>query len=736
MSELVKESKNTRALGGASRDPVAFRFHARALAALGRDLVTNDVVAVMELVKNAYDAMATRVDVRIVKSEDPGNHHSDVRSIEISDNGLGMDHDTIRDVWFMVGTSFRQKQQIQKSGARTRVVTGEKGLGRLSAARLGNLLQITTKTDEGPVLDFSLNWDALFEKENLDQAQIGISELAPEEFPKQHGTRVRIEALRSVWDDKKIENLRENLARLVSPFHKVGDFSLYLHVTGEGENMESIEPPPFMSQPKYSIKGEVDAEGTLHAQYRYQSINGTDQREKKLNESWGKIYESLKRSKEQDISELDQNQPGCGPFQFEIRAWDLTRDDTRDIADHFKESRSHIRSSIAAQHGISVYRDDVLVLPKSEGSRDWLGLDLRRVSRIGTRLSTSQVVGYVQITKSDNPEITDTSDREGLASNQATIAFQHLVKGIIALLENERDQDRRTDKDSETTKELFSNLSAASLVKDLEILQEQGADLSAGVEIVKQFGNELQQSRKAIEKRFGYYNRLAVIGTIAQMVMHEILNSTTVIGRGLRKAIELIERVPDAAAKRALQAAETSVTALEGLAKRFAPLASRGYRPGRRTSTIEEAIGDCVALFEAEIQSGEVSVEAPSDTRTIGGIDPGELGAVLVNLVANSLYWLQRADGERRLRFRLTPDGQRGRVLVSVDDSGPGISPEDRERVFWPGVTRKPDGFGMGLTVASELIDGHGGRMRTVVPGELGGATFEFDLPLVDEKPA
>ena len=75
-------------------------------------------------------------------------------------------------------------------------------------------------------------------------------------------------------------------------------------------------------------------------------------------------------------------------------------------------------------------------------------------------------------------------------------------------------------------------------------------------------------------------------------------------------------------------------------------------------------------------------------------------------------------------------------MRVSIDDSGPGIAPEDRERVFWPGVTRKPDGLGMGLTVASELVDGHGGKMRTIVPGELGGSSFEFDLPIAEERAA
>ena len=239
-----------------------------------------------------------------------------------------------------------------------------------------------------------------------------------------------------------------------------------------------------------------------------------------------------------------------------------------------------------------------------------------------------------------------------------------------------------------------------------------------------------------IQKRFGYYNRLAVIGTIAQIVIHEIRNRTTVIGRGLRKAKELADSVRDEVSGRAVGMARESVVALERLADRFAPLASRGYRAGRRTSIVEESIERCCEMQAPEIRSNRVSVEGPTNTDTPVQIDPAEIDTIILNLIANSLYWMQRQTGERRLRFRLTRGPTVGRITVAVDDSGPGIVPEDRDRVFWPGVTRKPDGIGMGLTVASEMVDGHGGKMRTVVPGELGGATFAFDLPLARERTA
>lgn len=702
-------------------EPVAFRFHPRALAALGRDLVTNDVVAVMELVKNAYDALASRVDVRIRNAPEDGGPPR----IEVVDDGQGMDYATIRDVWCVVATPFRSRQPVSGTGSRARPVTGEKGLGRLAAARLGRSLEIVTKSERGPVLHFSVNWDELLKASDPAAAGFVVSELPAAAFDARHGTRVGIGGLSSDWDDARIDELRRHLARLVSPFANRDDFSLRVQVEDRGGTSDDrpITPPAFMSRPKYAIEGRVDERGNIEARYRYRPLRG-ETRDRRFRDGPPAVREPTAPAEHSEAAAAESD---CGPFEFEIRAWDLTQDDTRDIAEHFREARSHVRGAIRSQQGVSLYRDDVLVLPKSDDARDWLDLDLRRVSRVGTRLSTSQIVGCVRITKRGNPRIADTSDREGLVSNPASIAFRERITRIVTLLEIERDSDRI--KDTGRATDLFSNVSADDLVEKLEQLRDRGGDMDTAVRAARRFGDDLQRRRAAIERRFGYYNRLAVIGTIAQMVVHEIRNRTTVIGRGLRKAGALAERVRDEIVMQALNMAKESTAALDTLAERFAPLAGRGYRSGRRTSVVEESIERCLGMQGREIRSGRVAVDTRPATRTQVQIDPAELDAVVLNLVANAVYWLQRRDGDRRLGFRVTPGPSPGRVAVAVDDSGPGIDAEDRDRVFWPGVTRKPDGMGMGLTVASEIVDGHGGRIRTTVPGRLGGATFDFDLP-------
>lgn len=724
---ITDTSAKERNTGTHAKSRLAFRFHPRALAALGRDLVTNDVVAVMELVKNSYDAMATHVDVRIHSGEeDTAGPY-----IEVADDGLGMDYDTIVDVWCVVATPFRQRRPISTIGRRARPVTGEKGLGRLSAARLGRTLDVITRTADGPVLQFSLDWEEMQEADDLADAAFEVSQLTPEAFNGEHGTRLWIGSLRSIWNENEIDDLRRDLARLVSPFATGEDFSVSLHVTGhEDETALQITAPEFMSEPKYAISGHVDADGTIHARYRYRPVVGREGRELEHREQWSATFSQAERAA------LGGTRPACGPFEFEIRAWDLDKEDTRDIAEHFGEMRSHIRRAISSQQGISVYRDDILVLPKSEGTRDWLGLDLRRVSRLGTRLSTSQLVGNVRITRAANPGIVDTSDREGLVSNPAAMAFERLIQRIVQLLEGDRHSDRLEEMETGTAKDLFAHLTTKPLLGTLEGIRQTGGDMTDAIRATKSFGRELDRSRVAIERRFGYYNRLAVIGTIAQMIVHEIRNRTTVIGYGLDKAGQFVERLGDKIAQRAAKMALQSVTSLEALADRFAPLASRGYRPGRRLSVVEDSIERCLAMQERIIRSNRIKVEVPSGTLTRVGIDPGELDTIVLNLVLNAVYWLKRQDSDRRLCFRLEPGPTPGRVMVAVDDSGPGIDPHDRERVFWPGVTRKPDGFGMGLTVASELVDGRGGRMRTMTPGKLGGATFEFDLPLADRRRA
>ena len=697
------------------------RMHPRVFAALGRDLVTNDVVAVIELVKNSYDAFAQNVWVEFGQDDLEGEY------LEIRDDGSGMTRDVIENQWCLVATPNKESNSIVCKDGKARRVSGSKGLGRLSVARLGNRLTMLTQGSQSPCWEVKVDWADISRSETLSQSTISLREHLSSSPFIESGTRLRIYDLAEQWDDRRKTELNDNLSRLISPFSTGDEFNIFLSASG-GTRQVSVESTPFLTEPKYSIKGEVDAKGNVACTYQYSPIGAKGAgKTAEIKLAWPQISRAPQSRSRWRFPHSDKA-ANCGPFSFEIRAWDIDADSIGEISDRYNFGRRSVRSAIRSHKGISVYRDGILVLPKSERGLDWLGLDLLRVSQIGRRLSTNQIVGYISISSESNPRIEDTSDRERLSVCPEVEEFEEIIKSIVRLLGNRRNEDRVQPDRELPMFDLFATLSAEQLVESASELAQTGARASAVVPLIRRFDESLSRNRETIKRRFEYYSRLATVGTIAHMLVHEIRNRTTVLGR----LLETIKREYAPFRRDSMRdlhsRAEKAVSDFERLADTFLPLASRNYRR-RRRSILEDRIRSCLALRQNDIDGLLIECQFPA-TETPVNIDPAELDSVILNLVMNATYWLGAVErGKRQLHFDLEMLDGEERVTVWVHDNGPGIDEADLERVFWPGVTRKPDGIGMGLTVASELVAVHGGQMRTMHPGLLGGASFAFDIP-------
>ena len=138
---------------------IPIQIHPRVFAALGADLVTDDVVAVMELVKNSYDAFARNVRVRF------GTDESGKEYLEIEDDGTGMTRQVIEDAWCCVATPYRTLNRLATRGGETRRVAGEKGLGRLAVAKIGNRLRMLTQAAGAPCWEVTVDWMELQESD-------------------------------------------------------------------------------------------------------------------------------------------------------------------------------------------------------------------------------------------------------------------------------------------------------------------------------------------------------------------------------------------------------------------------------------------------------------------------------------------------------------------------------------------------------------------------------------------
>lgn len=705
-------------------EAIPFRMHPRVFAALGADLVTNDVVAVIELVKNSYDAFASNAWVRFRHNDQRGSY------LEIEDDGQGMTKKIIDDVWCLVATPFKEQNPFARSGKKVRRVAGEKGLGRLAMARLGTKLHLITKSVEESACEITVDWSDIADKSDI-AACYAQRRKYTDRLPfveSKTGTMLRIYQLNADWDEAKVTDLEDNLARLISPFAPHDDFKIFLNGPGQADSAAvRIESPEFLLSPKYLIKGKVDQKGNVESQYKFAPIREGKGRTKKLKLTWQQAFDKMDES---ERLQFDSKKTHCGPFSFEIRAWDIAPEDTQEISERFDFKKAQIRPTIRAHKGVSVYRDGILVLPKSESARDWLGLDLRRVSWVGPRLSTNQIVGYAAISADKNPDIVDTSDRERLVSTREVAEFEELLKAIVELLEIERDSDREKRERETPLGDLFGSLSAEDMIAEMITLAEQGADVSEAVPVLQAFSNQLDKARNAIQERFVYYSRLATVGTIAQMLVHEIRNRTISFGSFLSFVHKRYGSTEDNDFQLEYRSADNSVNALERLADTFAPLASRTFRRRLRDSWLEERIRECLELQAGEINRKNIRTHVP-DSETRVAVDPGELDAILLNLITNAAYWLNQVrENNREIDFRIASLDGGKRVRIWVHDSGPGIEEEDINRVFWPGVTHKPGGIGMGLTVASELVAQYNGQMIAKHPGTKGGASFAFDLPV------
>lgn len=707
----------------AMKKTISMQFHPRAFAAFGADLVTNDTVAVTELVKNCYDAFAYHVQVEF--GEDKRGKY-----IQITDDGLGMTSDIIENSWAVIATPYKEKNPVVYRDGKIRRVSGNKGLGRFSAARLGSIMHIWTKSDSDSYLHAKMDWNSFVESNNVNDCKISIETLDDDDCVfDPSGTILRIRKLTSEWDQKKIDELRENLSRLISPFKKVDQFEITLTSPFYDAPIE-IKPSDFIEHPTYRIWGDVDSAGVVNWRYIFEPKNKHQKCQKRNGEiSW---EEAIRGFNANVLTFEEDNLPlyKAGMFTFEIRCWDLDNDSLEDLTSTFGLKRRAIRNTISQYKGLSIYRDDVLVLPKSSASKDWLGIDLRRVSSIGTRISTNQIIGIINISSSENPEIRDTTDREKLVDTQEYKQFSKIVETIISQLEKLRNTDKNTEdhREKPNISSLMAPLSAQVLVQKIEQAVDAGEKYENILEYVREYSSQNEKGLEALQSRLTYYAQTASLGSVAIVILHEILTGMTVIKRFLRRVSK--EYSPfDSRTEEYYKDAEESHTRLLEVAKSFAPLYRADLRNKKNQCALQNTLLSSVRLVQGQKYAKDVDIKIDNVPEIDIGMHEGELQTVFVNLMDNACYWMKGNQGPKQitLEYKIV---NKNRLEVTISDNGPGIKESDAQLIFDAGVTAKPHGIGMGLTIVTELLDYYNGKIATIVPGTLGGATFVFDVPI------
>lgn len=718
-----------------------FKIEARSILTLGRDSIKSPATAVIELVKNGYDADATLVEIEIItKAVAP--------YIRIADNGHGMDSNDIESKWLRIGFSEKldKENKVSKAGRRR---TGEKGIGRISSDRLGRILKIVSKTNKSQPYGIRVNWSK-FEKRGVELHQVELIEkdLLPIRIPqngkpKKSGTEIIIKGLRDKWDKIKLDELKHELSILTPPFKKVQDF--VITIKSDVDGFESGE-----------IKSEFYKEAIVSFEGKY------DDKNKKLHYTT-KVMGNAPESEEEDISKLSgigKKQITSGPFEVVLYFFPKRAD----LYEAFSIEKQKIFSFVDENAGVKIYRDDVRVKPYGvlrEEEWDWLNLGKRYArnpagaGRGSFKVRPQQIIGAVFISRDTNLELVDSSSREGIVKGQAFDDLKKLVEACLRLLELEYNKYFKKNLEEKTDprqlelemESAISNTSAvlsymlqaspmiANSLLDTKVKErfETSVDkLSEAVASMRDTKNYISR----IDDRNVFYRGLATVGIATAVFGHEIQSYINSLSAGLYHARDYLSISPYnlTKAKKNINKAIVSAESVANWGKYALTRVQRDKRR-RRTEPIDKIISTIIDELYPAFESAHIEIQRfikPVE----GKVFPMDIEAILVNLLTNAYEACLNSTQKRIIKVRLKPkmDGHTKGFELVVSDTGPGIAETFRDEIWEPLFTTKTEGSrtsgtGLGLTIVAAAVKDSKGKKTWDIDPELKGARFNIWLP-------
>lgn len=392
-----------------------FNFDVSTFRLLGRELITDRITALFELVKNCYDANSNNVVLEFHNV----NKLSNDSYICIKDDGLGMSLNDIRYKWMVVGTSSKRTQNISPAPYFRKVV-GEKGVGRFAVEKLGSKLRLeTTQKGTSRTIVLELDWRMYEElansqirkniKKNVYFTEIENNCWIESCDKDKHGTSIKIELgqIEQTWSSSDVERAYSELSKLVSPILKPAyPFQII------------VKSNEFLDFSERQVLNDFNISTAHH--YKLSSVMKA-----------GKSYQEylLFDEKTGNIQVNTSEERSFGPVFMEF--FYLDKNEIRKYKTLYKGDRIY---------GIIIYRDGIITTPFAENEsnlekkRDVLGIDKRRYSGFFDKISSNNLIGYLNITKENNPKIKDATNRQDfIECKEYSELKQYIIDQIQAL---------------------------------------------------------------------------------------------------------------------------------------------------------------------------------------------------------------------------------------------------------------------------------------------------------------
>jgi signal transduction histidine kinase len=659
------------------------------LLLLGDQLIRDAGIAVFELVKNAYDADSPDVTVTMSDVNDPSSGR-----IVVEDSGTGMNFETVTGIWLEPGTDYRvmQKEAGKPTPKYGRTPIGEKGVGRFAAHKLGYRVFLTTRKANSPEVHVEIDWRKDFdEKRYLQDVLIQVAERAPEHFVgRRTGTRLEISQLRDAWTRGMARDLARAVNSICSPFEMAGEFRAKLKLMDHKEWLEGILDVKEIL--KFALfTAQCRLKGTkLSYRYSFMPYPGMDKiKARRLVRTGIPLYVGKKKTERKTI-DLDEH--FVGPVRIDLNIFDQ---DPRVLSLSQIADRRGLKEFLNESGGVRVYRSGIRVYDYGERGNDWLGLGGRRVNVPTKRLSNNLILGAVSLDLKKSYELKsgrgliEKTNREGFVETEDYEAFRNAVAFAIQQIEVERNIDKKH----------IRNIYSSREVK--EPVLDDIAELRELVE-KKKLAEELAPYLDRIESDFVTIRDKLLTSASAGLSLSVVIHEA-------EKALSELVRAVDADASR---------NRIKALAKHLADLVQGFATLLRRSGTSRERASSLVrqALFNTELRlkvhgirtilnTAKFDFEAKCSRRlTI---------STIMNIIDNSIWWLDSKWGEqlgkKTIYIGTTNEIPTGPAIV-IGDNGPGFL-DPPEYLIEPFISRKPDGMGLGLHIADQVMKAQGGKL-------------------------
>jgi len=698
MKEIFKHTKQS------------FRARAKLLLELGDQLIKDEGIALFELVKNSYDADATNVTIEmqnidlIQKGE-----------IIITDNGSGMDIETVLGAWLEPGTNYRQKQvdERKKTKKFKRNVLGEKGIGRFGAHKLGKEINLVTRSKNSNEILVSINWEDFEQDKYLEDIKVTVTERTPLIFTgAKTGTKLKISNLRTSWNRGMVRDTYRAVNSICSPIDSPDSFSAKLIIVDKNkqdwlDNLFSWDE--VLKYRLFHAFCTLDGDKLTYF-YEFLPWEVMNRVAKRKYIAEGKKAMRIVDSETKDKTVINLKEYKIGKVTMELNIYDLESEILS--LSSGKIDKTGLKEFLKFNGGIRVYRDGIRVYDYGELGNDWLELGTRRVNLPTGRISNNIVLGQVNLDRSESSDLVEKTNREGFIENSAVKALRKAVVFAISQIESERNKDK-----------LRLRAAYSGNGKKREPVLDDIADLRKKLEkkkLIKTYGRDLDK----IETNF-------------KDIRDKLLTSS---GAGLSLSIVIHEIQKIISELKAITNKDNGSKRIKHLVQHLSDL-TEGY------AMLVRQEGKVIVKASDLIKQAEFNVDyrlKAHNIRIINQINAKSdfkikcsrrliIGAIM-NLIDNSIWWLENKKPEKKSIILATSQELKEGPAIIIGDNGSGFM-DDLEYMVQPFFTRKPDGMGLGMHIVDEIMKVHRGKIKILsqgdirIPHEINGAVLALVFP-------